>query len=297
MRLLKYSVLVVIAFAILAGGLAWRATHQPIQLEPFVRRLPADNAYNDYVKVAKLVRAHGYSREELDDPAVAKAAARENSEALAAARQAFKKDCAVPWKPGVETPFQDLSSFRHLAEAFGIEGRAAEHRGDYASAAGSYLDAMRLGAETSRDGLTIHGLVACAIGSIGLSAFEGAVPHLSADDCELALLRLREIERRASSNGQILNNERRYATYLLSKQPWSPTYFPRFGAYGVRDWARALFTSKREFMAQFRQLCGRAGAAGKPAVLQTDCSAGAQAYRSTDACLGIRTHLQSVRPD
>jgi len=253
MRLLKYLVLVVIAFAIVAGGVAWRLARQPIHLEPFVRRLPADNAYNDYVKAAKLARAYDYSRDELDDPATAEAAARENSEALAAARQAFKKDCAVPWKPGVQAPFPEVASLRHLAQAFWIEGRAAEHRGDYASAADSYLDAMRLGAETSRDGLTIHGLVACAIGSIGLRPLEGIVPHLSSGDCKLALLRLREIERRASSNGQILNNERRNATYLISKQPWSPTptHFPRFGAYSVGDWARALFTSKREFMAQF----------------------------------------------
>ena len=118
MRLLKYSVLAVIVLAVIAGGVAWHLAHQPIQLEPFVRRLPADNAYNEYVKAAKLVRAYDYSREELDDPAVAKAAARENSKALAAARRAFKKDCAVPWEPGTEIQFPALASVRRLGQAF-----------------------------------------------------------------------------------------------------------------------------------------------------------------------------------
>ena len=245
MRLLKYSVLVVIAFAVIAGGVLWYLAHQTLPVKPYVRHLPADNAYDDYVKAAKLVRAYGYSREELDDPATAEAAARENSEALAAARRAFHRDCAAIWNPGTEIEFAALASLRRLGQAFWWEGHTAELRRDYASAAGSYLDAMRLAAETSRDGQLLHGLVAIAIRSIGLSALEGAVPHLSSDDCKLALMRVREIEGRESSLAQILDNERIYSIARLSRKQSLAPYFVNVGRPRIANFVKANFTPKR----------------------------------------------------
>ena len=245
MRLLKYSVLAVIVLAVVAGGVAWHLAHQPIQLEPFVRHLPADNAYDDYVEAAKPVKISDYAWQNPDDLRAAEAAVRRNSEALAAARRAFKKDCAVPWEPGTEIQFPALASVRRLGQAFWWEGHTAELRRDYASAAGSYLDALRLGAETSRDGLLIHALVARAIGSIGLSALEGAVPHLSADDCKLALLQLREIERRESSMAQILDNERIYSIARLSRKQSLAPYFVNIGHPRIANFVKANFTPKR----------------------------------------------------
>jgi len=250
MRLLKYSVLAVIVLAVVAGGVAWHLAHQPIQLEPFVRHLPADNAYDDYVEAAKPVKISDYAWQNPDDLRAAEAAVRRNSEALAAARRAFKKDCAVPWEPGTEMQFPALASVRRLGQAFWWEGHTAELRRDYASAAGSYLDALRLGAETSRDGLLIHGLVARAIGSIGLSALESVVPHLSAGDCKLALLRLREIEGRESSMAQILNNEQIYSIARLSRKESLAPYFVNVGRPRIANFVKANFTPKRWLIAR-----------------------------------------------
>lgn len=154
---------------------------------------PNPNGYDDIMKACSLlsgVSGDLYLIEKEQLPSLIAT----NAEALQLLRVGLSRTCAVPLLAALKitNDLSELSTTKHLAALLAAEGRLAELDNRPADAARSYIDAVRLGNETSRGGFLIHRLSGSACEAIGYSALTKLASQLS---CEQTRPLITELEK------------------------------------------------------------------------------------------------------
>jgi hypothetical protein len=138
----------------------------------------------------------------------------ENAGAFLLARAGLSKECQVPLQfsqEWIHDHLPNLANLKKLAQAFAAEGTIAEADQRWGDAAGSYLDAVRLGNEIRRGGLLIDLLVGIACEAIGLSRIEKIVTELGPEQCRELVQALEKMDREKESFSAISKRERVWA--------------------------------------------------------------------------------------
>ena len=178
-RFRKVGVAAVGVVAVILVAVALLSEKSPPASAP----LPNPNGYDDFVRAGAMMDQRDYSAfPSLEKDGLASLVA-SNEEALAAARIGFTHACAVRGSALSLSPgsTSDMMVMKQIAQLFAAEGRLAEMEDRPADAARSYIDAVRLGNESSRGGLLIHRLVGVACQAIGLKRLAQVVPALNCD--------------------------------------------------------------------------------------------------------------------
>lgn len=155
--------------------------------------LPSPNAYDEYLKAGQQIKGNPISQSGKPTAKQLTAALPQNLPAL----KAFRNGMAYPFRsPPIRSFFIRLpqnSNFRELARLLILEGRVYEIRGDYGSAAQSYLDCFQLGMDVPRGGALVPCLVGIACEAIGRRSLWEITDKLSASDARAATKRLEEL--------------------------------------------------------------------------------------------------------
>ena len=154
-----------------------------------------------------------------------------NRAALDAARRGLLLRAEAPAEAYVATSLllgRDLPRLKQLGHAFRHEGLHYETQGNYAAAAQSHLDTVRLGQKVEA-GPVICMLVGMAIESIGLTALEKIEPHLKEGDRTKLASDLEKLRAERFPFGEVLRRER---------------YFMRQNARNPAQYLVAIFKSR-----------------------------------------------------
>lgn len=194
----------VFAAVILLGGL---------KSSPSKPTLPNPNGYDTFVNAGQLVfnaNAFSNSISQADlEPLVDR-----NRQALVVARSGFTNQSRVPDNYSsnyVENSMATLGTIKGLTLAFTAEGLLAEMKKQTNAAAASYLDAIRLGHESTRGGVIIWKLVGIACESIGLKNLERLTNSLNAQESEHVAQALAKIDANEESSDETFAQEKIYS--------------------------------------------------------------------------------------
>lgn len=175
--------------------------------------MPNPNGYNTFVNAGKQVfNANSFSNSMSQSdlqPLV-----NQNRPALALARSGFTNQSRVPdnYSPTyVQDSMGDLGSFKELAISFTAEGLLAELKQQTNAAAASYLDAIRLGQESTRGGVLIWRLVGIACESLGLQHLERLHDRLNAQEARQVAQSLEKIDANEESIEDTLAHEKLFS--------------------------------------------------------------------------------------
>jgi hypothetical protein len=116
-----------------------------------------------------------------------------------------------------------LGGMKRLAQLLAAEGRLREMENRTADAAGSYMDAIRLGNEISRGGFLITRLVGVACESIGCNGLAKVVPELGPREARVIVTELEKVDADHVTWAEVQRNERRFTRYHLDPLnliPW-----------------------------------------------------------------------------
>jgi len=175
-----------VALLLLAGGwLALRLAFPPFIPPP----LPQPNGYDDLLRAAEMLAPRTGWYSEVDEEELA-AIVEHNRPALALAREALEKECAVPldwsadetWLGNVHLP--QMGKSREVARAFAAEALLAHRNGDTQSAIDLGFDSIRLGQAAAKGGLAVDWMVGQAVFAMGLHTLRDQVEQLSRGDCQ-----------------------------------------------------------------------------------------------------------------
>jgi hypothetical protein len=157
-----------------------RALKAAVATAPARPPLPSPNAFDDYAAAAQALRddreIEGLLARQPDPipasvlPAMEEAL-RKNARAQTRLRQGFAHEYRQPPPPPSMGPLKSedrlFGRFRSLARLLALEGQVRAARGDWAGAASSYVDAVRLGEDLPRGGSMIQGLTGYSAAAIG----------------------------------------------------------------------------------------------------------------------------------
>ncbi len=200
------------ALLLLAGGwLALRLAFPPFIPPP----LPQPNGYGDLLRAAEMIGPGTGFYDEMDAEELA-AVVEHNQPALALAREALEKECAVPlnwladdtWLGNIHFP--RMGKPREVARAFAAAALVALRNGDAQSAIGLGFDNIRLGQAAAKGGLAVDWLVGHAVYSMGLRTLRDEVDQLSQSDCEALLKQVIALKTTFESPSQIVERDRAF---------------------------------------------------------------------------------------
>ena len=211
---------------------------------PPIPPLPNPNGYDDLVKAGEMADNNIGNYNEMKLGELRKLVAK-NSDALQAARTHLQEDCAVPLEFSQNwgsRHLPELANFKRLAQAFVAEGRLAEMENRPGDAAKSYLDAVRLGNKSARDGVLIDALVGIAIEAIGTAGLEKLVDQLDAKTCREAAATMETLDAQ----------EQTWKEVMLQENAWSRRTFTSLSYRIYRPLlskmsAKAYQTGERKF--------------------------------------------------
>jgi hypothetical protein len=103
-----------------------------------------------------------------------------------------------------------MSSIKNLAFLFAAEGRLAEIEQRPADAAKSYLDAIRLGQESARGGVTIDLMMGVACENLGLSKLQRLAGELDAPSTHETIRGLSELETNRPPIEAVISREKQW---------------------------------------------------------------------------------------
>jgi hypothetical protein len=175
--------------------------------------LPQPNGYTDLLKAGQMLSAEPSTPDDLSTNDLRSIVDR-NADALQLARTGLHRECRVPLGYSmnyVSGHLADLGLFKRLARAFIAEGNLAQRENRNSQAAASYLDAIRLGQQCSRGGVIIDMLVGVACQALGCQAMQGVLNQLQAPDCRAAIRQLEEMDSKAESATDVVNQEHRWS--------------------------------------------------------------------------------------
>ncbi|HEY1661080.1 MAG TPA: hypothetical protein VGI03_01560 [Verrucomicrobiae bacterium] len=188
---------------------------------PSLPPLPASNGYEDLVKAGSMISNDPSDIDKLDQPQLSQRVS-QNATALALARTAMSNQCAVPMQFStnyIDAHLDDLAGVKRLGLAFAAEGRLAELQNRTNDAAHSYLDAIRLGDDSSRGGALIDELVGLALYQVGARHLQQVVSQLDV-----------QTSREAAAELETLDDQRQtWDDVVLQEQVWSRRTFPGLG--------------------------------------------------------------------
>jgi hypothetical protein len=206
-KFLKYLILAVIAInlMIVAVVLLGSAAPKPTPL-------PNPNGYDDFVQAGQTLNgdASGYAamtRNQLVD-LISK-----NADALKLLRTGLSRECRVPDNYSsnyVTSLMNQLASFKKSVMFLCAEGRQAELDGRTNDAAKIYLDGVRFGEESSRDGVVICKLVGIACEAISLKPLEALNQSLDAKQCAEVAHALEDIDAKAEPIEETFKQEKNW---------------------------------------------------------------------------------------
>ena len=205
----------------LFGGLWWQWANAVPGVTVPTPTLPDPNAHDLYVAATGAM----VNRDEVGDAVSAvpgrpgpggrtftraerQALVQANAEALRRLRAGFAHPYHAPPLRSFDAVLPHLAGFRAMARLLALEGNVAAERGDWNRAAGSYLDALRLGADTARGGTMIDRLVAVALQAIGRRPLWKAADHLDGPDARAAARRMEAITARSVPFADTLREEK-----------------------------------------------------------------------------------------
>lgn len=144
---------------------------------------------------------------------------RHNARALSLMRQGFQYSYHAPLRRDV---WDEVNKFmplhfatRQFARLLHVEADVYEHRGEYAKAVNSGIDAIRLSKDIAH-GSIVDYLTGSAIASIGKSVIKKSlIAKLSAEEASRAAQRLENLEARDVSYADALREEKRFGNLML----------------------------------------------------------------------------------
>lgn len=113
--------------------------------------------------------------------------------------------------------FPELAQLRELARALARESELALREGRSGDALRSGLDCVQLSGMSQKQGTLIHGLVAIAVGAIGLRSVENAVETADADSAMRAARELWQLDAEAPGYADVLVGERDSGIFQLAE--------------------------------------------------------------------------------
>jgi hypothetical protein len=136
------------------------------------------------------------------------------ADVLKLAREAFRQECRVP-PPGTAEAAHYLSCFRAVAILLEMESACYRERGDFADAADSAIDCMRMAQDVATERSTISVVSTNAAEARGRRSLDEALPHLDAARCKAAVARLEAIEQRRVPMTEVIDGEERLTRVLF----------------------------------------------------------------------------------
>jgi hypothetical protein len=145
--------------------------------------MPSPNAYGDYTVAGALIPKAQIPRKDaslLSDAELRRFVAASRP-GLARLRVGLGKDCRATPLRSFSQLLPELATFRALGIALHAEGRLREREGRWADAARVYGEAIRFGAEITRGGGLIHGVIGIGIQRTGIQQLQAMVEGLDHD--------------------------------------------------------------------------------------------------------------------
>lgn len=175
------------------------------------RVLPVPNGYDELIHAANLLTPETGDLSTLP-LADARVFLRTNAQTIDLLKSALRMECAVSTRPTVNNPqsTKNLVSTKRAAQCFVVAGKVAEADGHPYLAAGSYLNAIRVGAFGMKDGVLIDRLVATACEVMGTRPLSNVVEKLSARECREVIEALEEIDQKREPLEKTWRNEREF---------------------------------------------------------------------------------------
>ena len=172
--------------------------------------LPNPNGYDDFVKAGGMVDRGVSDYPVLDREGLSELVA-SNHRAVALGRLGLSRKSRMPqWFSFPTNGTTSLVAIKLLAQAFAAEGRLAHLEGNNEQAVRCYLDAVRLGNESSRGGLMIHRLVGIACEHIGMENLKRIMTNLNCAEIRLAVTELTKVNDSTVPWSEISRAERRF---------------------------------------------------------------------------------------
>lgn len=212
----------VVAALGIAGGAWWwnanRAPALPASVAALERPAPAQNGFDLYRRAAHQVALRSEvdgalprwnSKSPPSTAAEREALVAANAEALATLRQGFPLPYRHPYTRSLNEDSQWYAGMRTLARLLAVESQVRKDRGDVAGAAGSALQAMRLGLDLpAGGGGLLAGLNGMTCEGLGRRFLWPLVPSLSAPQARALVRELEALEARRVPFSSLLDGER-----------------------------------------------------------------------------------------
>ncbi len=174
--------------------------------------MPNPNGYDDFVKAGTMVTGGADNPATMDLDAM-RAEVAANAPALKLAREGLQRESRVPIEYSMSfasNHLADLAAIKRLALAFYAAGRLAERENRDVDASNSFLDAIQLGQESARGGISINRVIAEPCHVLGFVGLQSVAPRLSAAGCGAATQRLEAIEEKAEPVSEVLKRQQAY---------------------------------------------------------------------------------------
>ena len=281
------------SFVLLAGlASAYRWLNPPYTPQP----LPVPNGYDDLVRAAEMLAPRTSFYGEMDEEEL-KATVTQNQAALQLAREAMRKEYAVPlnwqadqdWYFKVQLPRSNL--LRELARAFVADAKQAAADGNTARAIRCGIDTIHLGQATAKGGLFTDWLIGHVIHGRGLHLIRAQVDRLTQAECDSLLQELSQIESGLELRTEVIRREK---AFFRATSGMTPTIFMQIAGVKQnyppdiilnhsRTQLKLLKThlAIRRFQLMENRLPETLGELNLPNVTKDPCSDGSFIYRSS----------------
>jgi hypothetical protein len=205
---LKYLIFVIVVVNVAIAAIVFLA---PPRHKAAV--LPNPNGFDDFLTASQMFTgdASGYQTNSHEQLA---ALVSKNTEALKTLRAGLAKQSRVPDDYSISNMnnvMNQLSALKKSIFFVCAEGRLAEMDGHTNAAANIYMDGMRFGEESSRDGNLISKLVGIACDAIALKPLESLPPSLDAKQCAEVARELEAIDTGIEPYSETLDEEEAWA--------------------------------------------------------------------------------------
>jgi hypothetical protein len=211
--------LLLLAFALAAGVVLVALLAFTICHSPAAPPLPNPNGYDDFVTAGAAVLGNVGDFPTLDRNNLA-ALVSTNAEPLRLLRLGLTRQCVMPLDAALtnNAGLTQLGGMKRLAQLLAAEGRLREMENQPASAAQSYVDAIRFGNEISRGGFIITRLVGIACESFGYVPLAKLAPKLNPDEAGAVLRALDKLDAGRVTWAEVAQGEMRFMRYQIRKQ-------------------------------------------------------------------------------
>lgn len=150
MKRVKYIALTVVAVVVAGSGIAlWMHAAQPIpKITIPQRKMPSPNAYDYYVRAGQAIRSKVNYNDDNISLSDREAILKKDAKALKLLREGFSYQYMLPPVPNSAGSLPRVR-IHHLAYVLRLEGYIYEMKSNFGGAMSSYLDAIKVGEDTT----------------------------------------------------------------------------------------------------------------------------------------------------